>query len=222
MMPITAGKEHTKIKQCPPSLLRLVFLTCILAVGMTAASGAPPQAESPSPQISPRASAKCGKKIAELQGFAEDKGSLKNKTTRLTENEINSYLALELKSKYHPCLQNLQVTFEENKLKGVASIDFDKLSLNSTKTVARMLAKLLSGVHALSMEGKLEAAGGKANFVLAEARFDALVLPNFLVEEIITAVGKKQKPPFDPMQPSQMPYKIDKVEVHKGQITVFQ
>jgi hypothetical protein len=72
------------------------------------------------------------------------------------------------------------------------------------------------------VDGKLEAAGGKAKFVLDEARFDTTVLPNFLVEEIISAVGRKQRPPFDPMQPSQMPYKIEKVEVHKGQITIYQ
>jgi len=42
------------------------------------------------------------------------------------------------------------------------------------------------------------------------------------VEEIISTVGKRQKPPFDPMQPSQMPYGIQKVETGQGYITVYQ
>jgi hypothetical protein len=222
MISIPARRPHNEIRRSLSLTIGLFFMAGFLAASTAAALGAQPQAESPPPKISARASARCTKKVAELQEFAADKGSLDKKTTRLTEEELNSYMALELKSKYHPCLQSLQISFEENKLSGVATIDFDNLSLNSTKSVTRLLTKLLSGVHSLSMEGKLEASGGKANFVLGEARFDSTVLPNFLVEEIITAVGKKQKPPFDPIQPTQMPFKIDKVEVHKGHIIIIQ
>jgi len=35
-------------------------------------------------------------------------------------------------------------------------------------------------------------------------------------------VGRKQDPPFDPMQPSKMPYEIQKVDVHSGYIVVYQ
>ncbi len=112
--------------------------------------------------------------------------------------------------------------FQESKLKADAVLDFDNLSKNSTKTFARLVAKLFTGTHNLSVNGKLVASEGKASFVLDEARFDGSSLPNFLVEQIITAVGQKQKPPFDPLQPSKMPYAIDRVEVHTDQIIVFQ
>ena len=54
------------------------------------------------------------------------------------------------------------------------------------------------------------------------ARFDGTLLPNFMVSEIITAVGRKQRPPFDPLQPSQMIYAIDRVDVHAGYFIVYQ
>jgi hypothetical protein len=94
--------------------------------------------------------------------------------------------------------------------------------MNSTKMLTRLVANLFSGMHSLSMSGKLAARGGMANFILDVARFDDTALPNFLVEEIISAVGRKQKPPFDPMQPSRMPYAIDRVEVHREYILVCQ
>ncbi len=81
----------------------------------------------------------------------------------------------------------------------------------NAKGLARLFARLLSGTHTLTMRGKLRTEAGKGSFMLEEARFDETTLPNFLVEEIISAVGSRQKPPFDPMQPSQMPYRIKTV-----------
>jgi hypothetical protein len=80
----------------------------------------------------------------------------------------------------------------------------------------------LTGRHTLTAYGKLIADGGLANFQLERSLFDDTSLPNLLVEEIISTVGKRQKPPFDPMQPSKMPYDIRKVEMGQGFITVYQ
>ncbi len=88
--------------------------------------------------------------------------------------------------------------------------------------VTKMIARLFSGVHELSTRGKLVAQDGKGYYQLEEAKFDTTALPNFLVSEIITAVGKKQKPPFDPIQPTDLPFAIRKVDVHKGYIVVYQ
>jgi hypothetical protein len=81
---------------------------------------------------------------------------------------------------------------------------------------------MFSGTHTLSVRGKLVSKGGKANFQLEQARFDSGTLPNSLVEEIIALVGRKQTPPFDPLQPSQLPYKIQRIDVHPGHALVYQ
>jgi len=57
---------------------------------------------------------------------------------------------------------------------------------------------------------------------LHQARFDGTTLPKYLVEQIITAVGRKQNPPFDPLKPSELFYEIEKAEVHKGCVIVYQ
>lgn len=200
-------------------------LLCSLGLAFlfaAAGAGALPVGTRTGEGISREASASCGSKVVRLESYASTQEAKSGQTTRFTENEINSYLAIELSKKYHPSLRSLLITLEESNLRGVAAIDFDALGMHSKSVMARLFARLFSGVHDLSVSGRLVSAGGKGNFVLEEARFDQSILPNFLVEEIITAVGRKQKPPFDPMQPSQLPYQIDRVDVHSGYIDVIQ
>ncbi len=201
----------------------LLFLLPCLCIGASSVSRiANPDWESAGPRISKKACESCARKVGALETEAARTGPRRHPVTRFSEEEINSYLALELKSKFHPSLKSLQVSFGEDVLDGTAEIDFDKLSASSTKTVTKMIARLFSGVHKLSVRGKLIAEGGKGSFQLDQAKFDDSALPNFLVSEIISAVGKKQKPPFDPLQPTEMPYGIQKVEVHTGYIVVYQ
>ncbi len=185
-------------------------------------SGTPPEGAA-EPHISKKASDACAKKVTALEvEAARPADKRKHPTTRFSEDEINSYMSLELKAKFHASLKSLQFSLEENSLSGTAEIDFDSLSMSSTKTLTKMITRLFSGVHKLSVQGKLIAESGKGSFLLEEARFDGSLLPNFLVSEVITAVGKKQRPPFDPLQPTQMPYAIQKVDVHSGAILVYQ
>jgi hypothetical protein len=194
-----------------------------LAGILLALQGATPaRPDIPSKQrITKPAAESCSLKWKKVQEAEETPSSAGMKTS-FSESEINSYLALDLSSSYHPSLKSLVFTFREGKLQAVATIDFDRLAMNSSKVSTKLLAAMLSGVHHLQIQGKLIAAGGKAQFQLEEARFDNGALPNFLVEEIITSVGRKQKPPFDPLQPNDLPYGIEKVALHPGNMIVYQ
>jgi hypothetical protein len=164
----------------------------------------------------------CRTKFGNLEENAAKGKPLRNEPVRVSQDEINSYLALDLSSNYHPCLKSLVIAFEEDKLQGIASIDFDRLETSSSKLMPKLLSFMFSGIHTLSARGKLANKGGKANFQLEQARFDSSTLPNSLVEEIITMVGRKQTPPFDPLKPSQLPYNIQSIDIHAGYALVYQ
>jgi len=173
--------------------------------------------------ISQAAADSCNLKVKSLEDFAANSSATQSQTTRLSQNEINSYLALDLSSKFSPGLKSLQLTFEEgNLLQALALIDFDKLEMAPTKPFAHLIANMFSGIHQLTLRGGIVAQAGKASFRLGDARFDGNALPGFLVEEILTAVGRRQNPPFDPLHPTQMPYHIEQVDVHSGYIIVRQ
>ncbi len=170
--------------------------------------------------VSKAAADRCNIKLKSLDDFSVKRKAGQKQTTRFTEEEVNSYLALDVK--YHPCLKSLLMTFEENRMRAVAAIDFDRLGTTSSKFLPKLMSFMFSGTHTLTSVGQLLSKDGNASFYLEQARFDDSTLPRSLVEEIISAVGKKQNPPFDPLQPSRMPYKIERVDVHPGYIIVYQ
>jgi len=164
----------------------------------------------------------CEAKVLRLEAFDANPQPGRHQTTRISQNELNSYLALILSPQYHPCLKSIILKFEKGSVQANAVIDFDRLEFGSTQAVNSLLRSMLSGVHTLVIAGELVSGGNKASFKLREARFDSLSLPNFLVSEIISAVGRKQDPPFDPMQPSTLPYRIEKAEVQAGFLLLYQ
>jgi hypothetical protein len=221
--PKHAGSGHSKSfdkKSAGPIASRYrktVWLLLFIAV-----SALLPVESTESFKPSSAAAGTCSAKLKRLEELAADGKALNHEPTKFSQNEVNSYLALDLGPGYHPCLKNLMITFEENKLQGLAAIDFDRLEASSSKLLPKLLSFIFSGTHTLSARGKLVCKVGKANFQLEQARFDSGTLPNSLVEEIITMVGRKQTPPFDPLQPSQLPYKIQRIDVHPGYALVYQ
>jgi len=206
---------------------RTAFLFCwiILASGHPAPPATAAQASKAAVGVSRAAADSCAVKIKRLDDYAAvaiPAAKVGKQTTRITEDEINSYLELELRPEYHASLKSLTVKLAESRLQGSASIDFDLVELKNNPLLTGLLRKMLAGVHSLVVAGNLISADGKAHFVLSEARFDGITLPNLLVAEIITAVCAKQNPPFDPMKPSVLPYHIQKVDLHAGYIVVYQ
>ena len=135
---------------------------------------------------------------------------------------MNSYISLDLSSQFHPSLKSLVLKFDENELQGVAAVDFDQLGASSSGLLAKLISAMFSGTHTLIVRGQLISKSGMAHLQLEQAYFDGKELPRALVEEIIATVGQRQNPPFDPLQPSEMPYDIERVVVHSGHIVVYQ
>ncbi|MDI9613553.1 MAG: hypothetical protein QM330_11005 [Acidobacteriota bacterium] len=157
-----------------------------------------------------------------MERFLPEKKAGKSQSTPFTEEEINSYLQLVLKPRYHPSLRTLEVTLKKNRLRARALIDFDRLRDSSAGVFRNLLAFMFSGAHTLDAEGKLLTGNGRGRFELEEARFDGRTLPNNMVNEIIAAVGMLQNPPFNPTKPSRLPYGIERVEIGPGELVVHQ
>jgi len=219
------GNSVTQEKPCGRCfMLRIVLWPCLAlpATSLLALHPSSMQSANSAAGISKAAAQSCQAKVERIQACGDAADPAKKQTTRLSEAEVNSYLALVLSPQYHPSLKSILLKFDEAHLQGTASIDFDRLQFSSTQFLNSLLRKMLTGVHTLKVRGSLAANAGKANFNLEDARFDDITLPNLLVSEIISAIGRKQNPPFDPMQPSALPYHIQKVEVHSSHIMIYQ
>jgi|WetSurMetagenome_2_1015567.scaffolds.fasta_scaffold09402_4 hypothetical protein len=200
--------------------LNVVVLLFCLSLPSGNSADKPPQLLKSAGMVSKAAAERCSTKLKSLEDFAAQRKAGRKQTMRFSQDEINSYLALDLSPHYHPCLKGLSITLKENMLQAVASIDFDHLG--SSKFVTKILGFLFSATHQMTATGQIISQDGNAYFRLDQARFDGQTLPNHVVEEIISAVGRRQDPPFDPLQPSKLMYEIEKVEVHAGYIIVYQ
>lgn len=172
--------------------------------------------------LSREAAERCAEKIREMERFIPEKASGKSLSTPFTEEEINSYLQLVLKPRYHPSLRSLQVRFEQDRLRTRAVIDFDRLRTSSTGLFRNLLAYMFSGTRTLDADGRLHTGNGRGRYELEQARFDGRVLPSGLVHEIIAAVGMRQTPPFNPTEPSTLPYGIERVDIEPGRLVAHQ
>jgi hypothetical protein len=157
-----------------------------------------------------------------LEKFAAKRKPGKSQKIQFLENEINSYLAINLSRKYHPCLKSLIVTFEWNKVHAMALVDFDRLESSSKGLFPKLIGLMLSGKHTISATGQLISDNGNAYYRLEEARLDESTLPKSLVEEVISLIGRNQNPPWDPLQPCKLPNKIEKIRVYPGYIITYQ
>jgi hypothetical protein len=205
-----------------PRLFKITLL--LLCLSLFSAMVVIPTVAGKSAFVPSKAAAeRCSAKLKKLEDFAAKHKSGQKQTTQFSQDEINSYLALDLSAHYSPCLKSLMVELEEkNGLQAVASIDFDRLTSASSKVLPKLIGLMFSGTHTMTAKGQLVSKDGKANFSLDQASFDDTTLPRYLVEPIISAVGRKQNPPFDPLQPSKVFYKIEKLDINSGQVTVYQ
>lgn len=195
---------------------------CSGAVLIGSLIAAPAETEKSESGISIAAAKKCELKLKKMEDFLEKRKPGGRNTTRFSEKEVNSYLAYNLSKEYHPSLKKLVTAFKKNQLQIAVSVDFDRIGATSNKLLPKIMGLLLSGTHTIDAQGKLVTSKGNGYFVLEQARFDNKVLPKAFVERVITAVGQKQNPPFDPLQPSKMPYEIKEVDMRQGYIIVYQ
>jgi hypothetical protein len=168
------------------------------------------------------AAERCRIKMKRVEDFDLLEAPAHGQTTKFSEEEANAYLSEDLATEANPSLRNLRVTFKQDRLSAVATIDFDRLEMTSNSIFAKIFSMLFSGLHTLTARGRLISWNGEAYFEVEQALFNDKNLPKPLVEEIITAVGLKQNPPFDPLQPSELLYRIDRIEVQPGYIIVYQ
>jgi hypothetical protein len=178
--------------------------------------------ESRSSSPSESAAERYRQKLKQIEDFAEQKSVDKSQTIQFSEIEFNSYILLNAASKYRSCLKSFELDFMEDMLGGAALVDFDCLKETSSKSLPPLLARLFTGKHRITVRGTLATDDWKGSISLLEARLDDNTLPNILVEELISVICKRQEPPFDPLQPTPLPYGIRRVTVRPGRVTVYQ
>jgi hypothetical protein len=143
------------------------------------------------------------------------------RTYVLAESDLNAFLKAKLKERGRRDVESLVVKMSQTTFVTSLTIDFDYDEMRSDSVGAKIFKALLSGKQTIEVEGRLTTEKGKGTYTVERANMNGIPLPPPLVNSILSALGRRQDPPFDPTEPFDLPYGIQTIEVQE-QKTILQ
>lgn len=147
-------------------------------------------------------------------------GRVPSRSYILTEPEINAYLEVELRRQERKEVETFLVQLKTAVLVSFLTVNMDEIEVKGDSMTLHLFKALLKGRAHLEVEGELSAENGKGAYSVRSARLNDLPVPASLVNLILSAVGKRQDPPFDPTQPFDLPYGIESIRIEPGKATI--
>ena len=95
------------------------------------------------------------------------------------------------------------------------TIDFDQVEVKGDSMSAQLFKIFLRGKQTIEVEGRLKTEKGRGTYQVERATLNGMPLPASLVNAILSTVGRRQDPPFDPTEPFDLPYGVQTIEVQE-------
>lgn len=168
--------------------------------------------------VNPRAE-KVEQVFAEIESNHQN-GDKTSRTYRLTDTELNAYLQAQLREQEQPGVEQFSVSLVRGGFVTLAKVDTNELSLPQDSASALLLYTLFSGKQTLEAEGDFQARNGKGVYRVRWAKLNGRSIPPSIANGLLSSMGKKQEPPFDPTEPFEMPWGIDSVDCHPDYVTI--
>jgi len=193
---------------------RAAILGLLLIVGWT---GLTAESRPQAGQASDPGVAKVTRILEELREN-DEQGTVPNKTYEVTEEELNAYLSAKLHQQHQKAVESIALLLKEGTFLTRVEVNVDELQFPVDDVTTGYLRLLLKGIQTLEIEGTLEAENGMATYRVQEARLSGIPIPARLVNNLLSSLGKKNDPPFDPSQPFEMPYGIQSFTFQPGTV----
>ncbi len=148
----------------------------------------------------------------------DERDTVPNRTYQVTEEELNAYLSVQLDQQHQKAVESIALLLKEGTFLTRVEVNVDELQFPVDDVTTAYLRLLLKGIQTLEIEGKLEAENGLATYRVQEARLSGIPIPARLVNNLLSSLGKKNDPPFDPTQPFEMPYGIQSFTFQPGKV----
>jgi len=197
---------------CRSSIL-LGFLLLAVTASNTAA-----------PQISREQGNSLARKIDAINENAAAKVS-SPKRTAITEPELNSYLAFNIKEKIPRGLAQPQIRMiGDGQLAGRVFVDMDDFRRGRSSGGIVDPLNYISGQVPLTARGVLTTRNGKGQFQLTGAEMNGVPLPKAIVQELVSFFSRTANNPngFNLDEPFNLPAKIRDIMVNPAESVVLQ
>lgn len=145
--------------------------------------------------------------------------------TPMSELEVNSYLAFNMKDKIPRGLTNPQITMlGDGQLSGRVVVDFDEVKRHRKSQGLIDPLSYASGQVPLTARGVLRGREGNGEFQLTSAEILGMPLPKPIVQELVSFFSRTRENPngLDMDAPFELPAKIREILVNRGEAVVIQ
>ncbi len=175
-------------------------------------------------QRSPEAGDRLQRKIDEIAATGAARAP-KSKVTIVTETELNSYLAFNIRDKLPRGLAQPEITMVGNgAVAGRVLVDIDEFKRGRDAQDIFDPLNYVSGQAPITARGVLRAEGGKGRFILSTAELMGVPLPRQLVQELVAYFSRtpENRRGIDLDAPFDLPAKIRRIEVKQGEALIAQ
>jgi hypothetical protein len=152
-------------------------------------------------------------------------GPPSQKSTIVTEREVNSYLAFDAGSQIPVGITGPRITIlDDRRLAASALVDLDAVRAHHKSTGWFDPMNYLSGQLPVSVSGRLQTADGVARFSLESATVSNIPIPKTLVQELVTYYSRTPQNPrgLNLDDPFPLPSRIRQIDVRRGEAVVLQ
>lgn len=176
------------------------------------------------PQISREQGDSFARKVDEINQNASAK-LVTPKRTAISEPEVNSYLAFNIKDKIPRGLAGPHIRLVGNgQLAGRVLVDMDDFKRGRSSGGMLDPLSYISGQVPVTARGVLSTRGGKGQFQLIAAEMNGYPLPKPLVQELVRYFSRTTNNPtgFNIDEPFNLPAKIREITVNPAESVVVQ
>ncbi len=145
--------------------------------------------------------------------------------TRITEAELNAYLAYDAKADLPTGLTEPRVTVLPSlDLSGTATVDLDAVRRQRQSRGWLDPLSYLGGTLTVAIVGRLDARDGQARFSLQSAKVGGVPVPKMVVQELVTYYSKTEANPrgINIDDPYPLPARIREIDIRPGEAFVKQ
>jgi hypothetical protein len=137
----------------------------------------------------------------------------KGQSHTLREEDLNAYISRELDRQPLRGIRELTVKLNEGTFTTDATVDFEDVELSG---YLEYIENLIEGPQRLTLEGVLEISEGVGTYRTEGAWLNGIPLPASIVDTLLSTLGRRQTPPFDPTEPFEAPFGISRLEIKSG------
>lgn len=202
--------------------MRSYFLACRIA--LTILLFVPAVAGLAAVQVSREQGDSLARKIDEINRNAATE-PVRSKQTPVTDIEVNSYLAFNIKDKIPRGLANPEIRMTGNgQLAGRVFVDMDEFKRGRSSGGVMDPLSYISGQVPVTARGTLRTRNGQGQFQLISAEIHGVPLPKQIVQELVSYFSRTPERPngFNMDEPFVLPAKIREVTVNNGEGMISQ